>query len=139
MAEAPKFTHPWFVAVWPGMGHVALNAGYYLLAKLGMSFVGEFQANELFDLMHVEVKDGIIQPGSFPRSRVFHWKDATNKHDLIVLVGEAQPSIGRYLFCRKLLEYAQKMGVERVFTFAAMATQMHPQHRSRVFGAATDE
>jgi hypothetical protein len=30
------------------------------------------------------------------------------------------------------------LGVERVFTFAAMATQMHPAHESRVFGVATD-
>jgi proteasome assembly chaperone (PAC2) family protein len=30
------------------------------------------------------------------------------------------------------------LGVERVFTFAAMPTQMHPEHRARVFGAATD-
>lgn len=139
MAETPKFTHPWLVAVWPGMGHVALNAGYYLLAKLGMSHVGDFQANELFDLVHVEVKNGIIQPGNFPRSRFFAWKDPTDKHDLIVLLGEAQPAIGRYHFCRRLLEYAQHLGVERVLTFAAMATQMHPQHRSKVFGAATDE
>ena len=29
--------------------------------------------------------------------------------------------------------------MERVFTFAAMATQMHPEHDSRVFGAATDQ
>jgi proteasome assembly chaperone (PAC2) family protein len=139
MAEMPEFTHPWLVAVWPGMGHVALNAGYYLLAKLGMTYAGDFQANELFDLTQVEVKSGIIQPGSFPRSRFFIWKDPASKHDLIVLVGEAQPAIGRYLFCRKLLGYAQHLGVERVFTFAAMATQMHPQHRARVFGAAIDE
>ena len=29
-------------------------------------------------------------------------------------------------------------GVERVFTFAAMATQMHPENEARVFAAATD-
>ncbi len=31
------------------------------------------------------------------------------------------------------------MGVERIFTFAAMATQMHPQRQPRVFCAATSE
>ena len=34
MPEKPSLNHPWLIAVWPGMGHVALNAGYYLLAKL---------------------------------------------------------------------------------------------------------
>jgi uncharacterized protein len=53
--------------------------------------------------------------------------------------GEAQPPIGRYAFCKRLLEFARELGVERVFTFAAMATQMRPEHDSRVFTAATDE
>ena len=42
--------------------------------------------------------------------------DPANKRDLVVLVGEAQPSIGRYHFCRRLLEYAKQLGVERVLT-----------------------
>jgi len=54
-------------------------------------------------------------------------------------IGEAQPPLGKYLLCRKLMEYAKELGVERVFTFAAMATQMHPKNRARVFGAATDQ
>ena len=37
----PTFHNPWFVAVWPGMGNVAVNAGIYLLAKLGMHVVAE--------------------------------------------------------------------------------------------------
>ncbi len=61
MPETPKLNHPWLVAVWPGMGHVALNAGYYLLAKLGMNMIAEFDAQNLFDVDQVDVKDGIIQ------------------------------------------------------------------------------
>src|SRR5207248_10969183 len=34
--------------------------------------------------------------------------------------------------------YAKRLGTERVFTFAAMATRMRPEDRCRVFGAATD-
>jgi proteasome assembly chaperone (PAC2) family protein len=138
VAESLKLNHPWLVAVWPGMGHVALNAGVYLLAKLGMTVIAEYESLELFDVDHVDVKAGIVQPGRRPRNRFFVWTDPARKHDLVVFLGEAQPPIGKYLFCRKLVEYARELGVERVFTFAAMATQMHPEHRSRVFGAATD-
>ena len=35
--DEPKLRDPYLVAVWPGMGHVALAAGYYLLAKLEMT------------------------------------------------------------------------------------------------------
>jgi hypothetical protein len=36
MPDELKLNQPWLVAVWPGMGHVAISAGYYLMAKLGM-------------------------------------------------------------------------------------------------------
>jgi uncharacterized protein len=139
MPDEPQLHHPWLVAVWPGMGQVAFNAGVYLLAKLGMNLIAEFEASDLFDVDHVEVKEGIIQMGRRPRNRLFVWTDPKEKHDLVVFLGEAQPPIGKYTFCRQLLAHARQLGVERVFTFAAMATQMHPEHPSRVFGAATDE
>jgi proteasome assembly chaperone (PAC2) family protein len=139
MAEGIHLNHPWLVAVWPGMGHVGLNAGYYLLAKLGMSVIAELEAGDLFDVEHVEVKAGLIQPARRPRNRFFLWVDPERKHDLVVLLGEAQPPIGKAPFCRQLITYSRQLGVERIFTFAAMATQMHPAQRSRVFGAATDE
>jgi proteasome assembly chaperone (PAC2) family protein len=138
MPDKPELNHPWLVAVWPGMGHVALNAGVYLLAKLDMNLIAELEAGDLFGVDHVEVKDGIIQTGWRPRNRFFVWTDPNRKHDLVVFLGEAQPPIGKYPFCRQLLDYARELGVQRVFTFAAMATQMHPEHPSRVFGAATD-
>ncbi len=138
MAEKPQLHHPWLVAVWPGMGNVALNAGIYLLSKLDMQVIAELEAGDLFDVDHVEVKDGILQKGRRPRNRFFVWSDPKQKHDLVVFLGEVQPPVGKYAFCRQLLDYARELGVQRVFTFAAMATQMHPEHRSRVFGAATD-
>ncbi|MFN9721489.1 MAG: PAC2 family protein [Planctomycetota bacterium] len=138
MSENSKLCRPWLVAVWPGMGHVAISAGYYLIAKLEMSLLTEFSAAELFDIEHVEVSGGLLRTGHQPRSRLFVWKDPRQQHDLIVFIGEAQPPSGRYSFCRRLMEYARDLGVERVYTFAAMATQMHPEHESRVFGATTD-
>jgi len=138
MAETLQLNHPWLVAMWPGMGNVALNAGVYLLAKLDMQLIAEFESNDLFDIDYVEVKEGLLQTGRRPRNRLFVWTDPKRKHDLVVFLGETQPPIGKYAFCRQLISHAKHLGVERVFTFAAMATQMHPEHTSRVFGAATD-
>ena len=138
MLENLKLNKPLLVAVWPGMGHVALNAGIYLLAKLGMNLAAEYEVNELFDVDQVEVKDGIIQIGKRPRNRFFIWRDPKDFHDLIVFLGEAQPPVGKYPFCRQIIGYAKQLGVERVFTFAAMATRMQLGQRSRVFAASTD-
>lgn len=130
---------PWLVAVWPGMGHVAINAGFYLAAKLEMRVVAEFSPKDMFDIEQVEVQKGIIQPARLPRSRFFLWRDPDEKRDLLLFIGEQQPPTGKRAFCQGLIELARQMGVERVFTFAAMATQMHPEHPSRVFAAATDQ
>lgn len=134
-----KLNNPWLVAVWPGMGHVAISAGYYLMAKLGMYLLAEFSARELFEVEHVDVKDGLIHTGRLPRSRLFVWDDPQGQRDLIVFIGEAQPPVGKYAFCRQLIRHARELGVERVFTFAAMATDIHPSADARVFGAAVDQ
>lgn len=138
MSEEIKLKSPWLVAVWPGMGGVALSAGYYMMAKLGMHLMMEFSPRTLFEVEHVTVKHGLIRSGRLPRSRLFVWSDPDAKHDVIVFIGEAQPPVGKHAFCHSLIEHVRNLGVERVFTFAAMATQMHPEHSSRVFGAATD-
>lgn len=139
MPDFEKLNHPWLIAVWPGMGHVAVSAGYYLMSKLGMHLLAELSTEGLFDVEHVEVSNGIIRTGGLPRSRFFVWNDPQEQRDIVVFIGEAQPPQGKYSFCRRLVDIAQEVGVEKVFTFAAMATQMHPEQNSKVFCAATDE
>jgi proteasome assembly chaperone (PAC2) family protein len=138
MSTDRKLHNPRLVAVWPGMGHVGVNAGIYLLSKLEMTLFNEFDSTTLFDLDAVEVKHGLIRSARRPRNRLFLWSDPAGKNDLLVFLGEAQPPAGKQAFCRDLLRYARGLGVERVYTFAAMATPMHPEHPSRVFVAATD-
>lgn len=139
MAERPQLNRPWLVAVWPGMGQVALNAGVYMLSKLEMDAFAELEAGDLFDVDHIEVRNGIIRPGRKPRNRFFSWKSPNGEHDLVLFLGEAQPPLGRTPFCRHLIKFARELGVERVFTFAAMATSMRPENPAKTFAAATDQ
>lgn len=138
MAMDSKLPDPWLLAVWPGMGGVSISAGYYLMAKLGMHLMVEFPASEYFDMEQIEVRDGLIVAGRLPRSRMFLWRDPNKEHDIIVFIGEAQPPSRGGEFCRRLLDHALELGVRKVFTFAAMATPMRPEHPSRIFGAAID-
>lgn len=142
MAEAlfpEPMKSPWLIAVWPGMGQVAINAGFYLAAKLEMGVFAEFSPRELFDIEHVDVQNGIIHPARLPRCRLFLWRDPAKQRDVVLFLGEAQPPAGKRQFCQGLIDIARRLGVERVFTFAAMATQMHPEKPSRVFVASTDQ
>ncbi len=137
--ETVTLKKPWLVAVWPGMGNVAITAGFYLMAKLGMHLLAEFRPLDLFEVEMVEVKAGLIRSGRLPRSRFFVWHNSAGRHDIVVFIGEAQPPTGKYAFCRRLIDFARGLGVERVFTFAAIATDMPPEQPSRVYGAATDD
>lgn len=138
MTDEIKLRDPWLIAVWPGMGHVALAGGYYLMAKLAMRALAELSARELFDIQHVEVREGLIQAGRLPRNRFFVWSDPNQSREIVLFIGEAQPPLGKYAFCQRLIGFARQLGVQRVFTFAAMATPMRPTNESRVFAAATD-
>lgn len=121
------------------MGHVAVNAGIYLLSKLQMTLLSEFDTADLFDADGVEVKEGLVRAARRPRSRVYQWTDPAGQRDLLVFLGEGQPPTGKFTFCRDLIRYARGLGVDRVYTFAAMATPMRPEHTARVFAATTDE
>ena len=70
MPQTQQLDRPWLVAVWPGMGHVALSAGYYLMSKLGMSLFAELSSREVFDIDAAIVKDGLVQPPEPPKPSV---------------------------------------------------------------------
>ena len=124
------------VAVWPGMGHVALTAGYYLMSKLRMREAESLRTPDLFDVDHVDVHEGLLRLGRRPRNRLFLWKDPAGRRDLAVFIGEAQPPTRSLEFCGRLLDHTARLGVKRVFAFAALATEMHPRAISRVVGVA---
>lgn len=135
---AEELRNPWLIAVWPGMGNVALAGGAYLVDKLDANMVHQLSARDIFDIEHIEVQEGIASIGHQPRSMFFEWKDPQQQRDLLIFLGEAQPNHSGYRFCHELMDYAVDRGVERVITFAAMASQLHPSSDPRVFGVSTD-
>jgi proteasome assembly chaperone (PAC2) family protein len=139
MTDSLQLDHPWLIAVWPGMGHVALSAGYYLMSKLGMNQLDELSAGELFDVDVAIVKNGLVQKPHRPRSRLYAWKAPPSGRDVIVFIGESQIKHGKLAFCEELIDFARDHGVERLFTFAAMATDMQPGSDARVFAATTQQ
>ena len=137
MAEV-ELRDPWLIAAWPGMGNVAVGAAGYLIVKLDAKLVHELPSREMFDIPHVEVKQGVAKAGRLPRSMFFQWRNPGEGRDLLIFIGEAQPTVGGYSLCHRLLDYATQRGVKRLFTFAAMASQLHPADEPRVFGVTTD-
>ncbi len=138
LPEAPAKPAPWLITAWPGMGNVAMIAAVYLLERLKAEPFAELSSVGHFDVDKVEVKDGVVEPTRMPRNIFYRWNNPKGR-DLIIFVGESQPSASTYAFAHALLEHASKLGVERVITFASMASQLHPSEEPRVFGVATDQ
>lgn len=128
----------WLVAAWPGMGQVATTAAVYLLSKLRMHQMAEFQGRGLFELESVDVLGGLVRAARLPRSRFFLWRNPSRGRDIIVFLGEAQPATGKMALCERLLSEGRFWGVSRFFTFSAITTDMKPSAPSRAFGIASD-
>jgi proteasome assembly chaperone (PAC2) family protein len=139
--EAEKGTKPerWLVAAWPGLGHVATTAAVYMLSKMRMDQISEFTARGLFETESVDVSGGLLRASRLPRSRLFLWRNPTGGREILVFLGEAQPTIGKLELCQRLMAQSVALGVSRVFTFSAMATDMEPSARSRTIGVASDQ
>lgn len=133
---------PWLVAVWPGLGNVAIGAGAYLAETLSMQGEAELAVeNRTHDLNHIQVAGGVARTPPRPRSRFFVWKNpdqSDSARDLLLFVGESQPEHGGFSLCRAVVDYALHRGVERVVTFAALGTQLHPADEPGVYGTVTD-
>lgn len=135
MEETPE---RWLVAAWPGLGQVATTAAIYLLSKLRMHQVAEFRARDLFELESVEVSGGLLHAARLPRSRLFLWRNPDGGREIVVFLGEAQPPTGKLALSQRLLAESRALGVSRVFTFSAMATDMEPSGASQTYGIASD-
>jgi proteasome assembly chaperone (PAC2) family protein len=138
MAEIEPLRESWLVAAWPGMGNVAVGAASYLVLKLNATLTHELHEPDLFDAPQVDVRGGIAKVVRLPRNMFFEWRNPAAERDLLIFIGEAQPVVGGYALCHRLLDYAASRGVKRLFTFAAMASQLHPAGEPRVFGVAND-
>lgn len=132
---APKH---YLIAAWPGMANVAVLAAGYLIQKLGLKQVGELPPRGHFDIQAVEVKKGIVGKPRLPRSLLYSG-DIPGGPKISVFIGEAQPVVGHHAFAHALIERAQQLGVDRVVTFASMASQIHPSDEPTVYSAATGD
>jgi hypothetical protein len=118
-SHQPQLNQPVLLAAWPGIGQVALYAATYLREHLGASEFAQVSPEPYIDLGGVLVEDDIIQPPRFPQNSFFAWRHPDGGQDIIIFIGEAQPSVQGYQFAHIVLDVATGLGVRRVFTLAA--------------------
>ncbi len=133
----PRLHSPNLVATWPGIANVSTIVASYLQKRLDFKELGEINAPYFFNPIGVTVEDNVVQEPQFPQSRFYYWKNKPGKSDLILFVGDDQPTFKSYDLANCVLDMAAKFKVQRVYTLAAAVTRMHHTEMPKAWGVAT--
>jgi hypothetical protein len=138
----PDLREPYMVAAWSGMGNVGFGAVKYLKEKLGSEIFGEIHLIESFRFSGVSVKDdGTVESPMLtplPSNNFYYWKNRSSAHDIIIFLGEMQPSGMEYEFAHKVIEVGEKFKVKRIYTAAAFALPIQISQEPKVHYVATN-
>lgn len=128
----PKFTQPTLVVGLPGFGNVGKIATKLLIKFAGAKLFAELYSPLFPDYVLIN-SEGICR---LPRYEFY--ASATEKHNLIILTGDTQPSlddvIAHYELCSEILDYAQEYGAQFLIVMGGVPV---PAPKKEVFVAAT--
>jgi uncharacterized protein len=133
----PKLKTPNLLAAWPGIGNVAMIIANYLKAKLPFKELGYLEPAYFFDPIGVLVREDVVEEPSFPQSDFYYWKNTGGGSDLILFLGDDQPSSKGYDLAHCILDVGERFGAERIYTCAAAVTRIHHTEPPKVWGVAT--
>jgi len=126
----PQLKEPDMVAAWPGMGYLSKISADYLRKRLKAKPFAEINYYQ----NAVVYKDGLAD-----LTPIKHRFYSATQHNLIICVGEAQPSIPEEAFrlARSVVGVAKRFNVRRIYTMAAYPSDYHRE--PQVFGVYNDE
>jgi len=127
--QRPELHEPSMIAAWPGMGYLAKISADYLRRRLKASLFAEikYYHNVL-----------VYSNGEANLAPIRHKLYASNEHNLIICVGDAQPSNPEesLRLAEKITELALDLGVKRLYTMAAYPNDFY--EKPEVYGIYTD-
>ncbi|MEE2752798.1 MAG: PAC2 family protein [Candidatus Latescibacterota bacterium] len=127
---------PILLAGWPGIGSVGVGAINYLRRHLGAEPFADVDMTEFFCHEEVVIKDGIAKLPEIP-SHVFYYVPGK---DLIIFESEYQvPGQGGISLMNSVLDLAQHMDVQVIYTAAALAVPMRHTEDVHVLGISNRE
>lgn len=144
--EEPRLENPVLIASWPGIGNIGVVAVNILRGMLKAEEIGEIEPWDLFYPRRVSVRKGELKNLEFPASKFYAQR--TETQDLILFIGEEQPSDGgrayaegtkAYRMANLVLDVAQKFECRRIYTSGAAVAAIHHTVRPRVWAVPNYE
>ena len=127
------------IASWPGIGNVSLIVSKYIKDKLNAEEIGAIEPFNFFEPIGVMVKNNIIEAPQFPENKIYYWKNPNSERDLLLFIGDEQPSSKGYDMANYVLDMCEKLKVKRVYTLAAAIAKIHHTEMPKVWAAATNQ
>jgi len=126
----PKLTEPNMVAAWPGMGYLAKISADYLRRRLKAKPFAEINYYQ----NAVIYKDSLAE-----LTPIKHRFYSATQHNLIICVGDAQPSIPEEALrlAKSVVGVAEQFKVRRIYTMAAYPSDYNRE--PQVYGVYNDE
>jgi proteasome assembly chaperone (PAC2) family protein len=128
--EKPQLDGPQMVAAWPGMGFLAKISADYLRRQIKAIKFAEIK------YFHNVL---VYSNGVADLAPIKHKLYASKEHNLVICVGDAQPSIPEesLRLAQQIAVIAKELGVRRIFTMAAYPNDFYD--KPNVYGVFTDE
>ncbi|MBM3251644.1 MAG: hypothetical protein FJZ11_02520 [Candidatus Omnitrophica bacterium] len=135
-----KPKNPIMIAAWPGMGNVAIKAAAYFQEQLKAIEFADIDASEFFSSTEAAIENGLIKLPEIPKGKFYFWENKTGKNDLIIFISQAQPHLEKgSQYAKDVLEAAEKLKVELIYTFAAMPLPIDHLKTPQIWAVATDK
>ncbi len=131
---------PVLLAGWPGLGRVANLATTFLADSLQARELARIDPEGFFRMPGIEVRAGVLRLPVKTENIFSYVRHPRPKGDLLLFHGGDQPLAGtEWEYARLVIDTAISMGVSRVYTMAAMVTQMHHKAASSVYGVVSHD
>lgn len=126
----PYLRNPTMIAVWPGMGYLAKTSGDYLRRRLNATLFAEIRCFQ----NAIIYKDSLVE-----LPYLSHRFYSAPKYDLIICVGDSQPSIPEegYRLAKLIIKLAERFNVKRIYTLAAYPSDYHEE--PQVYGVISND
>lgn len=138
--EEPDLENPILIEGLPGIGNVGRIAAEYLIEQLDTEKFAELYSPHFMPIVLIHEDEVNLLKCEF-----HYWKNE-NGNDLIFLIGDTQAgkdgNKGHFEVSERIIDFAEKLGVERVFTLGGFSTgevEEEIEGRPEVLGAVTHE
>ncbi len=153
--KEPELKSPVMLCGWAGIGNVGLVAVNTMRRLVRAEEFGRIEPHAYFEPSRVVIRNGLIEEMRFPATKFYSYrgKGAANAdsggwgapelegRDLVFLAGEQQPADmpKAYEMAGEVLDVAESLGCERIYTSGASVTTIHHTVKPKVWAVPNSE